>query len=47
MEEYKVEDENSRLDKYITDKNSKYSRSIVQKLIEENKILVNGKPSKN
>ena len=47
MEEYKVIDENSRLDKYITDKNKMYSRSIIQKMIEEGNILVNGKKTKS
>ncbi|MGN1310638.1 MAG: RluA family pseudouridine synthase [Clostridia bacterium] len=47
MEEYKVLDENCRLDKYIADKNNKLSRAIIQKMIAEEKILVNGKKTKN
>ena len=47
MEEYNVENENCRLDKYIVDKNSKYSRTIIQKMIEEGKILVNGEKTKS
>lgn len=45
--EYKVIDENCRLDKYIAEKNSDLSRAIIQKLITEKKILVNGKKTKN
>lgn len=47
MEEYKVLDENCRLDKYIVEKNSNLSRALIQKLITEEKILVNGKKTKN
>ena len=47
MEEYKVLDENCRLDKYIAEKNKDLSRAIIQKLIAEEKILVNGKKTKN
>ena len=47
MEQYKVENENCRLDKYIAEKNSDLSRVIIQKLITEEKILVNGKKTKN
>ena len=47
MEEYKVLDENCRLDKYIADKKNKLSRAIIQKMIAEEKILVNGKKAKN
>ena len=45
---YKVEkeDEKIRLDKYISEKNEDLSRAMVQKLIKENKILVNGKIAK-
>ena len=47
MEEYKVSEENCRLDKYLADKNNKLSRAIIQKMIAEEKILVNGKKTKN
>lgn len=47
MEEYKVLDENCRLDKYLSEKNKNYSRVIIQKMITEEKILVNGKKTKN
>ena len=47
MKEYKVLDENCRLDKYIAEKNNDLSRAIIQKLITEEKILVNGKKTKN
>lgn len=47
MEEYKVENENCRIDKYIAEKNNKFSRAIIQKMIEEEKILVNGAKTKN
>ena len=47
MEEYKVENENCRIDKYIAEKNNKLSRAIIQKMIEEEKILVNGAKTKN
>lgn len=47
MKEYKVENENCRLDKYIAEQNSDLSRAIIQKLITEEKILVNGKKTKN
>ena len=45
---YKVkkEDEKIRLDKYISEKNEDLSRVMVQKLIKENKVLVNGNISK-
>lgn len=47
MEEYKVLEENCRLDKYIAQKNEELSRAMIQKLITEEKILVNGKKTKN
>lgn len=47
MEEYKVEEEEIRLDKFIASKNNKYSRSIIQKMIEEGQIKVNGKNTKS
>ena len=47
MEEFKVQNENCRLDKYLADKTSELSRAIIQKMIDEEKILVNGKKAKN
>jgi len=47
VKEYKVLNENCRLDKYIAEKDSDLSRAIIQKLIIEEKILVNGKKTKN
>ena len=47
MEKYKVENENCRLDKYIADKDDRYSRTIIQKMIEDGKVLVNGKAAKS
>ena len=47
MEEYKVQNESCRLDKYIAEKNSNYSRAIIQKMIIDEKVLVNGKKTKN
>ena len=47
MKEYKVIDENCRLDKYIVEKDNDLSRAIIQKMITEEKILVNGKKTKN
>ena len=47
MEEYKVQDENERLDVYISKQNDKYSRAIIQKMIADGKVLVNGKKTKN
>ena len=47
MEEYKVQDENERLDVYISKQNDKYSRAIIQKMITDGKVLVNGKKTKN
>ena len=47
MEKYIVENENCRLDKYIADKNNNFSRTIIQKMIDEEKVLVNGKVQKN
>lgn len=37
-----VQEESDRLDKYISTKNKEISRAMIQKLIEENQILVNG-----
>ena len=47
MEEYIVENENCRLDKYIAGKNNNLSRTIIQKMIDEKKVLVNGKTVKS
>lgn len=47
MKEYKIENENDRLDKYLAEKDSNLSRTIIQKLIAEEKILVNGKKTKS
>ena len=47
MKEYKVLNENCRLDKYIAEKNNTYSRVIIQKMIIDEKVLVNGKKAKN
>lgn len=41
-----LETQNIRLDKVITILNPELSRSMIQKMLEENKILVNGKPEK-
>ena len=47
MEELIVKENNQkRLDYYVTDKLSKVSRTTAQRLIEEGKILVNGKKQK-
>ena len=39
-------EEKQRLDKYIANKNSDLSRTMIQKLIEDNQILVNNKKTK-
>ena len=41
-----IEDVGKRLDKYLTEKNENSSRSAIQRLIEEEKILVNEKKEK-
>ena len=47
MEELIVKENNQkRLDSYVTDKLSKVSRTTAQRLIEEEKILVNGSKCK-
>ena len=47
MEELIVKENNQkRLDSYVTDKLSKVSRTTAQRLIEEEKVLVNGKKQK-
>ena len=44
LEELIVKENNQkRLDSYVTDKLSKLSRTTAQRLIEDGKILVNGK----
>ena len=47
INEASIESIGSRLDKYLTDKLSEYSRSYIQKLLENGQILVNGRPSKS
>ena len=47
MKTYKVLDETGRLDKYIVGKDNELSRALIQKLIDEKKILVNGKEAKS
>ena len=48
MKEFCVikEEENCRIDKYLSEKNEGLSRVTIQRLIEEEKILVNGKKTK-
>ena len=48
MKEYKieVETENIRLDKAIAMLDSELSRSMIQKMLDDNKIFVNGKEEK-
>ena len=41
------EDANIRLDKFIADKCEDLSRTMIQKLIEEEKIYINGKKAKS
>lgn len=41
-----VGEEKQRLDKYIAEKEKDLSRAMIQKLIEEGQILVNGKKQK-
>ena len=47
MKKYEVLNENCRLDKYISEKDKDLSRTIIQKMITEEKILVNGKKTKS
>lgn len=47
MEEYRVVDENCRLDKYVAEQRRDLSRAIIQKMITDEEILVNGKKTKN
>lgn len=43
-----AEDKGKRLDKYLVEKLSKrFSRSLIQKLISEDRVLVNGEPAKS
>lgn len=46
MEKLVADIENVRLDMYIAQKNDKLSRSMIQKLIEDGEILVNGQTKK-
>lgn len=48
MKKFVVEKENigKRLDSYLSEKNEEFSRSAIQRLIEEEKILVNSKKTK-
>ena len=41
-----INDENIRIDKYLTNQTD-YSRSTIQKMIESKNILVNGKETKS
>ena len=41
-----VQGEAERLDKYISKQKVEISRAMIQKLIEDNQILVNDKPQK-
>ena len=41
-----VKNENERLDKYLAN-NTEYSRSLITKMLDEDYILVNGKPQKS
>lgn len=45
---YHVSDGQSgiRIDRYLSEKNEKLSRSYIQKLLKEQKIMVNGSPVK-
>ena len=42
----KDEEEKQRIDRYLSEKSDNYSRVAIQRLIEEEKILVNGKKTK-
>ena len=48
METYKVkpEEQGKRLDTYVTNQNNELTRTAVQRLVEQEKILVNGKKQK-
>ena len=47
MEKIVVDEENLRLDAYIAKKEEKLSRTMIQKLIEEGDVLVNGNTKEN
>ncbi len=49
MKNFKVEEgeENKRLDVYLSEKNKKFSRSAIQRLIDEEKIQINSKKAKS
>ena len=47
INETSIESIGLRLDKYLTEKLPEYSRSYIQKLLEDGQILVNGRPSKS
>ena len=47
INETSIESIGIRLDKYLTEKLPEYSRSYIQKLLEDGQILVNGRPSKS
>ena len=47
MKKYEVTIANERLDKTISNLDNEFSRMAVQRLIEENKIFVNGKKEKS
>ena len=47
INETSIESIGIRLDKYLTEKLPDYSRSYIQKLLEDGQILVNGRPSKS
>ena len=49
MKEYKIEKdlEGIRIDKAISEKDNNISRAMVQKMLEDGKILVNGKVPKS
>lgn len=46
MKELEVEEDNIRLDAYISKQVSELSRTMIQKLIESGDILVNGSKKK-
>ena len=46
VKKWKVEESNKRIDTYLVCKNSGISRATIQRLIEQGKILVNGKKVK-
>ena len=42
----KKEEENNRIDRYLSEKSKDFSRVAIQRWIEEEKVLVNGKKTK-